>query len=131
MLIHISLIYAGLLGFLLVILSFNVLQNWVRVTSQGHTTDRGMRRAERLLSSFVEQAPFGLILLILMELSGAPILILHALGSTLVIARTAHAYGSNNFPGASLLRFVGAQLTFLVLTVGSMACFFYFAFGRL
>jgi uncharacterized membrane protein YecN with MAPEG domain len=131
MLIHVSLIYAGLLGFLLVILSFNVLQNWVRATSQGHLADRGMRRAERILSSFVEQAPFALILLIVLELKGAPIIILHGLGSTLVIARILHAYGSNDIPGANLLRFVGAQLTFLVLTVSSMACLYYFVFGRL
>jgi len=45
MLIHTTLIYAGLLGLLLVILSFNVMQNWVRVTGQGQTTDRAMRRA--------------------------------------------------------------------------------------
>ena len=74
MLIHTTLIYAGLLGLLLVILSFNVMQNWVRVTGEGHQTDRAMRRAERLLSSFVEYVPLGLILLTLIELKGAPAL---------------------------------------------------------
>jgi len=131
MLVHVTLIYAGLLGLLLVILSFNVMQNWVRMTGEGRASDRAMRRAERLLSSFVEYVPLGLILLTLIELKGAPAVILHALGASLVVARVLHAYGSNDMPGAGLLRFVGAQLTFLMLAISSMACLFYFSLGRI
>ena len=85
MLIHVTLVYAGILGLLLVILSFNVMQSWVRMSGEGRTSDRTMRRAERLLSSFVEYVPLGLILLTLIELKGAPYLILHALGLMLVM----------------------------------------------
>ncbi len=106
MLVHVTLVYAGILGLLLVILSFNVMQNWVRMTGEGRTSDRTMRRAERLLSSFVEYVPIGLVLLTLIELKGAPTPILHALGSMLVVARILHAYGSNEMPGAGLLRFM-------------------------
>lgn len=131
MLIQTTLIYAGLLGFLLVILSFNVMQNWVRVTGHGHHTDRAMRRAERLLSSFVEYVPMGLLLLAFIELKGAPNIVLHILGIMLVVARLMHAYGSNDIAGAGLLRFLGSQLTFLMLALSSMACVFYFAMGRI
>ena len=130
MLIQTTLIYAGLLGLLLVILSFNVMHNWVRVTGEGHNTDREMRRAERVLSSFVEYVPLALILLVLMELKGAPPAILHVLGGMLVVARVMHAYGSNDMKGAGLLRFIGAQLTFLMLTIASIACVYYFGLGR-
>jgi uncharacterized membrane protein YecN with MAPEG domain len=131
MLVHVTLVYAGLLGLLLVILSFNVMQNWVRVTGYGQATDRAMRRAERLLSSFVEYVPLGLVLLTLIELKGAPAIVLHILGTMLLIARVLHAYGSNEMPGAGLMRFVGAQMTFLMLAITSMACLFYFALGRI
>ena len=131
MLVHVTLVYAGILGLLLVILSFNVMQNWVRMTGEGHNSDRTMRRAERLLSSFVEYVPLGLILLTLIELKGAPYSIIHALGFMLVSGRVLHAYGSNEVPGAGLMRFIGSQLTFLMLAVASMACLFYFSLGRI
>jgi uncharacterized membrane protein YecN with MAPEG domain len=130
MLIQTTLLYAGILGLLLVILSFNVMQNWMRVTGHGQQTDREMRRAERVLSSFVEYVPMALVLMTLIELRGTPVMILHSLGITLVLARLMHAYGSNDIKGAGLLRFLGAQLTFLMLAVASFACVFYYGFGR-
>ncbi len=130
MLIQTTLLYAGMLGLLLVILSFNVMQNWMRVTGQGQQTDREMRRAERVLSSFVEYVPIALILLTLIELKGTPPFVIHALGITLFVARILHAAGSNEIKGAGLMRFLGAQLTFLMLTVSSLACVFYYGFGR-
>jgi uncharacterized membrane protein YecN with MAPEG domain len=130
MVIQTTLIYAGILGLLLVILSFNVMQNWVRVTAHGFETDREMRRAERVLSSFVEYVPMALILLTLIELKGASALVIHVLGSMLVVARILHAYGSNDIPGAGLMRFLGSQFTFLMLAVTSLACVYYFGFAR-
>lgn len=130
MLIQTTLIYAGVLGLLLVILSFNVMQNWVRVTGEGQQTDRDMRRAERVLSSFVEYVPMTLILLAMIELKGTPPLILHVLGGSLVLARVLHAYGSNDVAGSGALRFLGSQLTFLILMVVSLACIYYFGFAR-
>ena len=125
--IHITLLYAGLAGLLLVILSFNIMQNWVRITGEGRETDRAMRRAERLLSSFVEYVPLGLTLLALIEIKNADPVILHALGGSLIAGRVIHAYGSNEIAGAGLLRFIGAQLTFLMLAISSLACLYYFA----
>jgi uncharacterized membrane protein YecN with MAPEG domain len=130
MLIQTTLIYAGLLGLLLIVLSFNVMQNWVRVTGKGQETDRDMRRAERVLSSFVEYVPLALIMLTLIELRGAPVVILHGLGTMLLVARVMHAYGSNDLPGAGMFRFIGAQLTFLMLTITSLACVYFFGLGR-
>jgi uncharacterized membrane protein YecN with MAPEG domain len=127
---HITLLYAGLAGLLLVILSFNVMQNWVRVTGVGQSTDRDMRRAERVLSSFVEYVPLGLILLALIEFEGAQSFIVHGLGASLMIGRVLHAYGSNDMPGSGLLRFIGSQLTYLVLAIASLACLYYFVLGQ-
>ncbi len=127
--LHITLLYAGLAGLLLVILSFNVMQNWVRVTGQGHETDRAMRRAERLLSSYVEYVPLGLILLGLLEPKEQQTVIVHALGAMLIAGRILHAYGSNDIPAAGFMRFIGAQMTFLMLAITSMACLYYYGVG--
>lgn len=124
--IRITLLYAGILGALLVILSFNVMQNWVRVTGLGQQSDRAMRRAEKILSSFVEYAPMTLLLLALIELKGTPPAVMHGLGAALVTGRVMHAFGSNDMPGAGLLRFLGSQLTFLVLAIASLGCIYYF-----
>jgi uncharacterized membrane protein YecN with MAPEG domain len=129
--VHIAILYAGILGLLLMALSFNVMHHWVRVTASGQETDQAMRRAERVVGNFVEQVPFALILFILLEIAGAPPGILHALDSTLVVARLCHAFGSNDMRGANILRFVGAQLSFLVLTIASIACIYLFVFSRL
>lgn len=129
MVIKISLFYAGILGLLLTALSFNVMYHWVRVTGKGRESDLVLRRAERVLASFVEYAPITIILLTLIELRGAPSAAIHSLGIMAVIARLAHAFGSNQIKGAGALRFVGSQLTFLVIMVLSFACIYLFAFG--
>ena len=129
MAIKISLFYAGMLGLLLTALSFNVMYHWVRVTGKGRESDLVMRRAERVLASFVEYAPMTIILLALIELRGAPVFAVHLLGALAVVARVLHAVGSNQIKGAGLMRFMGAQLTFLVVMVLSFACIYLFIFG--
>ena len=131
MILSVTLLYAGLLGILLVALSFNVMRQWVRVTGLGRASDIGLRRAERVLSSFVEYAPIGLILLAFLEISHAPSLVLHVLGTVLVVARLFHAWGSDDVVWAGALRFLGAQMTFLVLTVASFACLYFAYLARL
>jgi len=129
--LHTTLIYAGLAGLLLVVLSFNVMQNWVRATGEGRSADRALRRAERLLSSFVEYVPLGLFLLMLIEIKNTPPMILHGLGGALITGRVLHAIGSNDMPAAGLARFIGSQLTFLMIAIASMACLYYYALERL
>ncbi len=126
MFIHITLLYAGMLGLLLVVLSFNVMHHWVRVTGKGQQSDREMRRAEKVLASFGEYVPLSLILLLLIESKGAPSAVMHSLGLALVASRLLHAFGSNEVRGAGLMRFVGAQLAFLMTMIASLACVYYY-----
>jgi len=121
---HITLLYAGLLGLLLVVLSFNMMKCWVHTTGLGQQSDLDLRRAEALLSSFTDYVPIILLLMGLIESRGAPDIVLHGLGGVLVIARLLHAFGSNRVAGAAGLRFLGAQLTYLVLTVASFGCLY-------
>jgi uncharacterized protein len=131
MIISTTLLYAGILGMLLVVLGFNVTYHWVRVTGMGQQTDKIMRRAERVLGSFVEYVPMALILMTLIELRGAPALILHGLGIVLVVSRLLHAYGMNQIAGAGLLRALGAQGTYLVVMISALACVFYYGFATI
>lgn len=127
MTLQITLLYAGLLGLLLVVMSFNVLHHWARTSATGQTGDQAMRRAERVMASFVEYVPITLVLMVLIELKGAPPAIVHGLGLCLVLSRVLHAFGSNDVPGSGTLRFLGTQLAFFAIAMASLTCvFFYF-----
>lgn len=125
--IHVVLLYAGLLGLLLVVLSFNMTKCWVHASTQGRKSDPDLRRAEALVSSFTDYVPLTLILMGLSEISGAPAAALHTMGLILVLARVMHAFGSNYSSNADGLRFLGAQLTYLVLTLASFSCMYFYA----
>jgi uncharacterized membrane protein YecN with MAPEG domain len=126
--LHVTMLYAGILGLLLIVLSFNLLKNWVRASASGEGhNDNDLRRAEALVSSFTDYVPLCLILLGLVESSGAPRLPMHLLGMILVAARLMHAFGSNRTKASDSLRFFGAQLTYLVLTITSFACLYVYA----
>ncbi len=129
--VHIVLLYAGILGLLLVVLSFNMMKSWVHAAGQGKHSDPDLRRAEALVSSFTDYVPLTLFLIGLVEASGAPAFALHALGFLLVIARLMHAFGSNHTRNSDALRFLGAQLTYLVLTIASFSCLYVFAMPML
>jgi uncharacterized membrane protein YecN with MAPEG domain len=125
--IHVTLLYAGILGLLLVVLSFNMMKYWVRSTGEGKSGDRDLRRAEGLLASFSDYVPLTLLLIGLVENSGASAVAIHALGCLLVAARLMHAFGSNSTQSADILRFFGAQMTYLVLTLASFGCLYGYA----
>jgi uncharacterized membrane protein YecN with MAPEG domain len=42
-----------------------------------------------------------------------------------------HAFGSNRLRSSDALRFLGAQITYLVLTVASFCCLFFYAMPTL
>ena len=67
--------------------------------------------------------PLALILIALVENANVgPRWLQIALGATLVVARVLHAWGLFSSSGVSAGRFIGTNLTGLVLVVGSLAC---------
>ena len=64
------------------------------------------------------------------EMRGAPLWSLHVMGVLLVLARVMHAFGSNRGMMADGLRFLGAQLTYLVLTLASFICLYIYAMPK-
>lgn len=114
--------YAGLLAFFYVFLSAQVIrQRYASRISIGDGKDTAMLRKMRVHSNFAEYAPFGLILIGFLELSGGAWWQLHVLGIGLVIGRLTHAYGLSQEPDNFQLRRIGMICTFTVLILAGAA----------
>ena len=119
----ISMLTAGALGILLLLLSGYVIAGRVKFKVDiGEGDNDQMRLRIRTQANFVEYVPLALILLMLIEYGNiGPTWLPKALGATLVIARVLHAQGLLSSAGVSAGRFIGTNLTGLVILVGSAA----------
>ena len=112
--VPITLLYAGCFALLAVLLANYVLYIRLRARS---LPDWQPKAAERVQANFVENVPMALLLMLLVELSGAATGFLHAIGLALVLCRVLHAYGLARYPGANYPRYIGAQGTFVIMAV--------------
>ena len=119
----ITMLYAGALALILLVLSTRVIQ--ARGQQKVYMGDGGneiVLRRMRGHANFAEYVPMCLVLIALLELRGAPAWELHALGATLLVARMLHAYSfgfsSHFMPG----RFGGTVLTWAVLGTSAALC---------
>jgi hypothetical protein len=119
--IPVTLLYAGILGLLSVLLANQVM--FVRVRGKSEESWRG-HATERVQANFVENVPIALVLLFLFELSSGAILVTHLFGVCLVLFRVLHAWGLSKYEGANYPRLIGAQGTFLLLSILSCACIY-------
>ena len=114
-------IYAALLALLFVVLSVRVVS---RRRSAGVTIgvagDAELERAVRVHANFAEYAPYALLLMLLIELSGYTLWVVHALGVLLVAGRLVHAYGVSRSPEDYRFRVTGMALTFAVLGAAAL-----------
>ena len=116
----ISMLYAGALGILAVVLS--MLIGPLRMRSGTSIYDGGnpqLGAAIRRHGNFSEHVPLALILLSLIELGGASPLLLHGLGGTLLVARVVHPFGLDPGNLRNPLRLGSALATTLVQLVAS------------
>jgi len=111
--------YAGLMGLLSVLLANHVL--WARLRA-GRLPAWQPGAAERVQGNFTENVPLALLLLLLVELGGAPVSFVHICGSALVILRLLHAWGLARYEGANYPRLIGAQGTFVLVSILAMTC---------
>jgi len=77
----------------------------------------------RIHGNFSEYVPFILLLFFLTELIGGRSWMLYTLGGMLLIGRVLHVIGLRKTEGASIYRFTGSILTWVVLLVLSVFCF--------
>lgn len=115
-------LYGGLLGVLLLVLSYRVsMYRRRRGVSLGDGGHKDLHAAIRAQGNFVEYVPTALILLALVELTGQLPIIVHALGAALFLGRVLHAQGLTANPdGKSPGRLLGILLTWLTLLVTSV-----------
>lgn len=115
-------LYAGLLGLLLLVLSFRVsMQRRRHMVSLGDGGQPALQAAIRVQANFVEYVPLALVLLALLELTGQPPAVLHVLGAALFLGRILHAQGLTSNPGGkSFGRMWGVLLTWLMLLAASL-----------
>lgn len=109
-------LYSGILGLLLIYLSYNVVSHRKKFeVGIGDGDNVDLTRAIRVHGNFIEYVPIALILLAVFELNHGHATIAHVAGISLVIGRLLHAYGLAKTHKASVGRFVGILLTWLVI----------------
>lgn len=124
----VSSIYAALLGFWMVGLSFRVIKlrraKKVRLGDGGHPE---LQTAIRVQGNAAEYIPISLILLVLLELNEAHLALIHLGGVALLAGRMAHARGllTDNLQ----YRVLGMRLTFYAILGLAMLNLAYVAYG--
>ena len=115
-------IYAALLTLLFVGLSRNVIITRRRQRiALGTEGDPELLRRARAQGNFAEYAPLAIILMSLAEIQGLMPLLVHALGVSLLMGRSLHAFGLSRSPEDLRFRVAGMALTFAVLVLAAAA----------
>ncbi|BBT66206.1 hypothetical protein WP8S18E04_15900 [Aeromonas caviae] len=118
---HITLIYAGLLGLLFLLLSFWVVKRRAQfrvMIGEGEAPE--MLAAIRAHGNFAEYVPLTLLLMALCELAGAGSLWLHLGGVLLLVGRILHAIGIQIPRAPNMPRLFGTLFFWLSLGIFSV-----------
>ncbi|MTB65698.1 hypothetical protein GKR48_02420 [Providencia sp. wls1943] len=120
----VSSLYAVLGALLILRLSFHVvkLRNQYRV-SVGDGGFSELQTAIRVHGNAIEYIPISLILLLLMEMNGAKVWMIHVCGILLIASRMLHSYGLKNHDYSQ--RRMGMMGTYLALALMVMANAYY------
>ena len=118
---HITALYAGLNGLILLVLAVRVARMRGKVkVGVGTGGNADLERTTRVHGNAAENIPIILILMGLAEANGASIYWIHSLGIALTLGRLFHAWGLSQSPGESFGRIAGMSLTWLALAAGSI-----------
>lgn len=114
-------IYAGVLGLIYIYLSFRVVGRRKSLQlALGDGGDTELLRRQRVHGNFAEYVPLVLILILMCELQGAPVLLVHALGLAFTTGRISHAYGVSQPKEQLIFRMTGMILTFATLAISAV-----------
>ena len=112
-------LYAALAAVVLIVLSLRVIgARRSRRVAIGDGADEDLSRRIRAHGNFTEYTPLALVLILLLELGGAPAWQLHLLGAALILGRIVHAWSLTAHSGNG--RMVGMTLTFFVLAAAAL-----------
>jgi len=116
---HITALYTALLGIMLVPISIRITVLRARTKIMffdGGDPDLG--RAIRVQGNFIEYVPLAVILLGMVEWSGAPGWAVHALGAALLVSRLVHAWGIYSHQDTG--RALGATVNWIMIAVAGL-----------
>lgn len=118
--LEITSLYAALVAFVFIWLSVRVVRyrRGNRI-SLGHAEDNSLLKRMRAQANCAEYAPISLILLALVEMSGAPSIALHILGIMLVLGRVLHGWGFSASPPIMQARVTSMILTFAMILLSA------------
>ena len=107
--------YAALIALIFIALSARViLYRRAKKISMGHHEDNSLLKRMRAQANCAEYAPFGLLLMALVEIQFPNSSALHLIGGLLLGGRALHGYGFSASPPIMRLRQVG-----MIMTLGS------------
>jgi uncharacterized protein len=110
-------IYASLLAFLLIILSFRVIAlrgaPFMKWFAFSNNNEDGLQRAVRAHGNLIEYTPIFLILMLIAEMGGLKANALHSYGVVFFVARLMHGYCFGFLKHNMILRVGGTSLTLL------------------
>ncbi len=112
----ITTLYASILGIFIILLALYTVKGrraWRIGLGDGDKTE--MNKRIRIHGNAVEYIPIALILLGLLESNGGSAILLHSLGSVLVVARLLHAWGISQSAGTTFGRVTGTLFTWLMI----------------
>ena len=114
--------FAAALALIYLVLSINIARyRFTRRVSLGDGGDRYLQRAIRAHANFIEYVPLALLLMWFLESLTLSASLPFWLGSVLVAARLAHAFGIYYPRQLMILRHLGIVATFGVLILASAA----------
>ena len=117
----ITALYAGLNALLAIALSVNVvLSRARRKIDLGDGDNISLLQVIRAHANNAEYVPLALVLLALIEMTGAPPLALHIIGILLTLGRLLHAKGLLSKSGASVGRVAGQSATWLAILAAAL-----------
>ncbi len=114
--ISITPIYAVLLTVIYIILFMRVVvERRANRFAYGDNNSPRVHAKIRASANWSEHVPITLILFLLVEVQGAPAVLLHGFGMSLVIARGLHGYSMSFAPKTIRLRVWGMSIHFLIM----------------
>ena len=106
-------VYASLIALIFITLSIRVITyRRSKRLGLGDQGDKSLLKRMRAQANCAEYAPFGLLLMLMVELHGPASSTLHLIGGLLLAGRLAHGYGFSASPPKMILRQGGMMLTF-------------------
>ena len=112
-------LYAAVLGLIFIALSHYVIAGRRRYhVGLGDGGHADLAARIRIHGNFAENVPLALILMMLVEMQGAPLLSLHAMGLIVIVARLMHIWALAQ--DSLRARVVGVTLTHTVIFTASV-----------